>query len=158
MVAWVKQFTLSDIRGHRFYRSDMPFLKPNRGEARCSLRIHPVKSNILDWPMWLPQCESTFSYFTALNGLDLHVECCSWEEWWFLYPVPSTSRMYGKPLMFDPRCVNSVRLGSFSAPPETRRATELDHGAPYMWNSVKVLDARLRAELGGAWRFCLWYI
>jgi hypothetical protein len=66
-----------------------------------------------------------------------------------VHPVPSISRIYDKPLQFDPRYVNSVRLGCRSAPPDTRRVTERDPGAPYPWNSVKVLDARMRAELGG---------
>jgi len=63
--------------------------------------------------------------------------------------APSMNQNHEKPLLFDPRNVNSVRLGCRSAPPDTRRVSERDPGTPYAWNSVKVLDARIKAELGG---------
>ena len=53
------------------------------------------------------------------------------------------------PQSYNPRQYNSVRANCISAPPETSRVTENDPGSPYPWNGRKVLDASLRASLGG---------
>ena len=53
------------------------------------------------------------------------------------------------PQSYNPRYYNSIRVNSLSAPPETNRLTEYDQGTPYAWNSKQVMDATLRANLGG---------
>ena len=48
-----------------------------------------------------------------------------------------------------PQETNSIRADHKAAPPETDRRSEKDPGAPYTWNSRKVLDSSIRASLGG---------
>ncbi|KAI0208674.1 Spermatogenesis-associated protein 48 [Lamellibrachia satsuma] len=63
--------------------------------------------------------------------------------------MPSMVQITTAPHHTTPQSANSVRLRSAAAPPETRRATERDPGTPYPWNSTRVLDASIRAQLGG---------
>ena len=63
--------------------------------------------------------------------------------------MPTMVQITTAPHRTTPQTTNSIRMRSAAAPPETRRETERDPGSPYPWNSTKVLDASIRAQLGG---------
>lgn len=61
--------------------------------------------------------------------------------------IPTLDQVGDKPHALVPQCAHSIRVNCVSAPPDTRRFTERDPGSPYMWNSRKLLDATIRANL-----------
>ena len=63
--------------------------------------------------------------------------------------VRSLVQLPHAPHSATPQTRHSVRLHLTAAPPETRRQTEHDPGAPYLWNSRQVLDGAIRGKLGG---------
>ena len=63
--------------------------------------------------------------------------------------MPSMVQITTAPHCVTPQSANSIRLRSAAAPPETRRTAERDPGSPYPWNSTRVLDSSIRAQLGG---------
>ena len=52
------------------------------------------------------------------------------------------------PQSYNPRELHSIRMNE-SAPPDTRRRSDRDPGAPYPWNGRKTLDSAIRSNLGG---------
>lgn len=63
--------------------------------------------------------------------------------------IPSMVDFNLTPQSNTPQSIHSVRLHCKSAPPDLRRLSEKDSGSPYKWNSRKMLDASIRAGLGG---------
>lgn len=62
--------------------------------------------------------------------------------------IPTLNQVNDKPhAVLPPQCTHSIRIHCVSAPPDTRRLTERDPGSPYLWNSRKLLDATIRANL-----------
>ncbi len=63
--------------------------------------------------------------------------------------INSLVQLTHTPQSGTPQGKNSIRKHLEAAPPETQRFTENDPGSPYAWNSKKMLDASIRAKLGG---------
>ena len=62
--------------------------------------------------------------------------------------VVSMVQLNDTPQSYNPRELHSIRMNE-SAPPDTRRESDRDPGAPYPWNGRKMLDATIRSNLGG---------
>ena len=63
--------------------------------------------------------------------------------------INSLVQLTKTPQSGTPQEKNSIRAHIPAAPPETKRYTENDPGTPYNWNSRKMSDATIRANLGG---------
>lgn len=61
--------------------------------------------------------------------------------------IATLDQVSDKPHALMPQCSHSIRVHCVSAPPDTRRMTERDPGGPYLWNSRRLLDATIRANL-----------
>lgn len=63
--------------------------------------------------------------------------------------IKSLVQLQNTPNSTEPSKIHSVRSHSALVPTETDRSLQYEPGMPTLWNSRKIPDARLRADLGG---------